>query len=569
MKRIHTRILVHTLGLLLALILVPLSSLAQVPHDTAYQGRLTDAVGAPLVGLVDLQLRIFDVPATGTALYMEDHAGVVLDDNGAFTVRLGTGSLKVGTFDGALFSGVNRYLEVVVDGEVLAPRQPVGSVPYALVAEDVVTDPATSNVGALIAATQGAADDAVTDAATAQATADAAQVRVASTCAAGSSIRAISADGTVTCQEDTDTDTNTTYSAGSGLNLLGTTFSVDTALNVDGGTIENTPIGQTSAAPVNASTLAVDGNAGVNGGTLSLGNGTSNLIDFGNNGVAPPADGSAGWKLRLHDGAGVNQDYGLGIESSTLWLASNTQFKFYIEDSSPGGTYVNHMTLTETGMDLAGSLKVADDITFGPDGTSLTAAIAGLGAATDLEACADGLTVADHDTGLLWERKTGTFDPSFPVSGWCETVGCPNANDVNNRYYWSLTGTDPDGGVFTDFLAKLNDNSQPVTWTSSDVTSVGTQTSGCFAGHCDWRLPNSVELQTIMEPSMCSQCIDPLFGPFASISYWSASSRVALGGPSTHAWACRHGTYSCSGDGGIKDLNEWFVRAVRAGSCSS
>jgi len=56
-KRIHTRILVHTLGLLLALILVPLSSLAQVPHDTAYQGRLTDAVGAPLVGLVDLQLR--------------------------------------------------------------------------------------------------------------------------------------------------------------------------------------------------------------------------------------------------------------------------------------------------------------------------------------------------------------------------------------------------------------------------------------------------------------------------------------------------------------------------------
>ena len=445
MKRIHSRILVSTLGLVLALILVPLSSLAQVPHDSAYQGRLTDAVGAPLVGLVDLQLRIFDVPVAGTALYSEDHAGVVLDDNGAFTVRMGTGSLKVGTFDGALFSGVNRYLEVVVDGETLAPRQPLGSVPYALVAEDVVTDPATSSVGALIAATQGAADDAVTDAATAQATADAAQVRVASTCAAGSSIRAIAADGTVTCEVDTDTDTNTTYSAGSGLNLLGTTFSVNTALNVDGGTIENTPIGQTSAAPVNASTLAVDGNAEVNGGTLSLGNGASSLIDFGNNGVAPPDDGSAGWKLRLYDGAGVNQDYGLGIESSTLWLASNTQFKFYIEDSSPGGTYVNHMTLTETGMDLAGSLKVTDDITFGPDGTGLTAAIAGLEAATGLEACADGLTVADHDTGLLWERKTGTFDASFPASGKCESApgGCPDPHDVNNRYYWSLTGTDP------------------------------------------------------------------------------------------------------------------------------
>ena len=50
-------------------------------------------------------------------------------------MRLGTGSLKVGAFDGALFSGVNRYLEVVVDGEILTPRQPLSSVPYALQAE--------------------------------------------------------------------------------------------------------------------------------------------------------------------------------------------------------------------------------------------------------------------------------------------------------------------------------------------------------------------------------------------------------------------------------------------------
>ena len=50
MKRIHTRVLGPALGLLLALILAPLSGLAQVPHDMAYQGRLTDAVGAPLAG---------------------------------------------------------------------------------------------------------------------------------------------------------------------------------------------------------------------------------------------------------------------------------------------------------------------------------------------------------------------------------------------------------------------------------------------------------------------------------------------------------------------------------------
>jgi hypothetical protein len=66
------------------------------------------------------------------------------------------------------------------------------------------------------AAAQATADTAVTDAAAAQSTADAAQVRVGATCAAGSSIRAIAADGTVTCEVDTDSDTNTTYSRGAG-----------------------------------------------------------------------------------------------------------------------------------------------------------------------------------------------------------------------------------------------------------------------------------------------------------------------------------------------------------------
>jgi len=50
------------------------------------------------------------------------------------------------------------------------------------------------------------------------------QRRVSSTCAAGSSIRAINADGTVLCE----TDDNTNYSAGTGLALIGTQFSLST-----------------------------------------------------------------------------------------------------------------------------------------------------------------------------------------------------------------------------------------------------------------------------------------------------------------------------------------------------
>jgi hypothetical protein len=59
------------------------------------------------------------------------------------------------------------------------------------------------------------------------------QNRVTQTCAAGSSIRAIDQAGAVTCEPDTDTDTNTTYSAGSGLTLSGTSFSVNTAVIQD------------------------------------------------------------------------------------------------------------------------------------------------------------------------------------------------------------------------------------------------------------------------------------------------------------------------------------------------
>jgi len=50
------------------------------------------------------------------------------------------------------------------------------------------------------------------------------QRRVSSTCATGSSMRAINADGTVTCEADD----NTSYSAGTGLALVGTQFSLST-----------------------------------------------------------------------------------------------------------------------------------------------------------------------------------------------------------------------------------------------------------------------------------------------------------------------------------------------------
>ncbi len=312
---------------ILALTLLAAPAFAQVPQDMTYTGRLVDNLGNPLVGPVNLELRIFDATTGPTQLYSEEHLSVALDATGGFSVQLGLGTSPSGTFDAALFSDVDRWIEVVVDSEVLTPRQIIGSVPWALVAQqanEIVPDP-------------------------------------------------------------------------------------------------NAP--------------------------------------------------------RFED-------------------------------------------------------------------------------------CGDG-TVADHRWGLQWEKKTGTVDLMFTIV--CGRSDCPDPHDVMQEYLWSLTGTDPDGYAFTNFLARLNGEFDPVVAT------------GCFAGHCDWRLPKISELQTILiganaapgQAITCSAdpCIDPLFtavgGPTLPGIHLSTSTNVDF---PTDVSIALFGSGVV-----ITDFPRTFpgwIRAVRASSCN-
>jgi hypothetical protein len=111
-------------------------------------------------------------------------------------------------------------------------------------------------------------------------------------------------------------------------------------------------------------------------------------------------------------------------------------------------------------------------------------------------------TFTDKNTGLQWEMKDAADGvPDFS-----------NPHDVDNTYSWTdpAVGTDrdPDGTLFTDFLTKLN-------------------TPPCFANHCDWRVPNIKELQSIVDYSKFDP---PTSVPGATVAsdYWSSTSYANL-----------------------------------------
>ena len=130
--------------LLVALLALLPAPVWAVPYDFSYQGKLADALGDPLPGPVDIRIGLYAqlVASPGeAALYSEDHDETTLADDGSFSVMIGSGTNAVGAFGPSLFQTHNVYLEIAVEGETLSPRQPISSVPWALVAEELADAP--------------------------------------------------------------------------------------------------------------------------------------------------------------------------------------------------------------------------------------------------------------------------------------------------------------------------------------------------------------------------------------------------------------------------------------------
>ncbi len=199
--------------------------LCEPDDDTTY----TASTGLTLSGTQFSLAAPYQLPQTCTNGQTAEWDGTAwvcaADDNsgGDITaVTAGTGLTGGGTTGSVTLAADTTYLQRRVSASCA-----VGSSIRAINTDGTVTceadDDAGGDITAVIAGT-GLTGGGTTGSVTLTADTTYLQRRVSSTCAVGSSIRAINADGTVTCEADD----NTTYTGGTGLALIGTQFSLST-----------------------------------------------------------------------------------------------------------------------------------------------------------------------------------------------------------------------------------------------------------------------------------------------------------------------------------------------------
>jgi len=120
-----------------------LQSWANVPQLLTYKGYITDAKNKPVAGTVEITFRLYDGKTGGKVLWTEKQS--VVTSQGHFTVVLGAST----ALNMASFRVATLYLGIKIgkDPEMI-PRTRVTSVPYALIAKELVPK-AVLNVSSL------------------------------------------------------------------------------------------------------------------------------------------------------------------------------------------------------------------------------------------------------------------------------------------------------------------------------------------------------------------------------------------------------------------------------------
>jgi hypothetical protein len=212
------------------------------PSSMSFAGRLSTSSG-PVNGNILVTFAVHGTATGGVAAWTDTLP--LFADQGLVLATLGN---PTNPLDDTVFTGTAMFLEITVEGETLIPRLPITSSPYAIRSTSAAT--ADIAVTADTATTATTADTAVTAATLGTLTPSqvvtsvsagtglagggaggalalsidtaTVQARLTSSCATGQSIRAVAADGTVTCE----VDDNTIYTPGPGIVISGTTVAL-------------------------------------------------------------------------------------------------------------------------------------------------------------------------------------------------------------------------------------------------------------------------------------------------------------------------------------------------------
>ena len=120
----------RTLAICIASVFVAVATAtADVPRVINYQGKLTNASGAPVSGVKSMTFEFYNAQTGGALLGGFAESQSVAVTKGVFNVLIG--SATVGGVPQGVFTGLDVYISVNVEGEDLTPRQRVASVGFA------------------------------------------------------------------------------------------------------------------------------------------------------------------------------------------------------------------------------------------------------------------------------------------------------------------------------------------------------------------------------------------------------------------------------------------------------
>lgn len=229
----------------------------------------------------------------------------------------------------------------------------------------------------------------------------------------------------------------------------------------------------------------------------------------------------------------------------------------------------------------AAQFKVVIDAHVG----NIVTALGGGGLAdcpSDLAACQNNLSVCEGQKtgGILQTGQTRCYDTSgttIPCAGTGQDGELEKGLARSYVDNGDGTVTDTTTGLMWEKLSddgSIHDTDNTYTWTAAVTTKVAAlNTIPCFAGYCDWRLPNRNELESLADSGRVGPAIDPAYTTGCATSctvttcsctrtdyaYWA--STTSEGYPD---WAWIVAFYDGAVRGQVKtDSNH--VRAVRGG----